>query len=87
MNSLLGCLLIGNMVLLAFLLAPPERSFYPYTALLPLAIHQELLREIALSAGKNPAIRRTPLTKTASKKLHKAWPDGGTFMQKRREML
>ena len=44
--------------------------------------------------GKSPclrvkilAIRRTPLTKTASKKLHKAWPDGGTFMQKRREML
>ncbi len=33
---------------------PPERSFCSHTALLPLAIHQGLLRETALSAGKNP---------------------------------
>ena len=52
------------------------------------------LRSTKDRCGKSPclrvkilAIRRTPLTKTASKKLHKAWPDGGTFMQKRREML
>mgnify|MGYP003035651185 CR=1 FL=1 len=32
----------------------PKRSFYPHTALLSLAIHQGLLRKIALSAGKNP---------------------------------
>ena len=44
----------------------PKRSFYPHTALLSLAIHQGLLRKIALSAGKNPRPRRTLLTKTAS---------------------